>query len=281
MNLAFPALVILLLVLPGIIYRYAYARGPWGWASPTSLRTVSDELAYSLVVAAVLHAAWLCLVGLLGYRADVRSLLALLAGNFGHDSRLLEPALHAIADHLGSVALYFLTLYAAAALLGMAGHALVRKLALDHRTKVFRFENEWYYLLTGEVLAFHDVDADARDIDGVYLSAVVEHGQASYLYRGIVQDFSFNRSGELDRILLRMSHRRLLARDREPGDDAPPIPGVPDARYYDIRGDVFVLRYSEIKTLNLDYFSLKPEDTPETAPGLSTGPRADGTRVAD
>ncbi|MDB4885776.1 MAG: hypothetical protein JWN79_1214, partial [Gemmatimonadetes bacterium] len=34
MNLAFPALLIFILVLPGVIYRYSYARGPWGWASP-------------------------------------------------------------------------------------------------------------------------------------------------------------------------------------------------------------------------------------------------------
>src|SRR5687768_16032712 len=35
MNIAFPALFILLLVLPGIILRYTYARGPWRWESPT------------------------------------------------------------------------------------------------------------------------------------------------------------------------------------------------------------------------------------------------------
>jgi hypothetical protein len=33
-------------------------------------------------------------------------------------------------------------------------------------------------------------------------------------------------------------------------------PAEPDERYYEIRGDFLVLRYAEIRTLNLDYFAV-------------------------
>lgn len=59
MNLAFPALFILLLVLPGIILRYTYARGPWRWESPTSITNLSDEIAYSVAFAVGLHLLWM------------------------------------------------------------------------------------------------------------------------------------------------------------------------------------------------------------------------------
>ena len=64
MSFAFPALLAFLLVLPGIILRYSYARGPWGWASPTSLRRVSEELAYGVTFALVACALLVLQMGL-------------------------------------------------------------------------------------------------------------------------------------------------------------------------------------------------------------------------
>jgi hypothetical protein len=50
--------------------------------------------------------------------------------------------------------------------------------------------------------------------------------------------------------------------DREEGAPRPGVgPSVPDERYYEIRGDFLVLRSSEIRTLNLDYFAVTLEET--------------------
>jgi hypothetical protein len=154
MNLAFPALLIFILVLPGVIYRYSYARGPWGWASPVSIRTISDELAYSVMVAVGLHAVWTTLASCLGYEVDYLALLAFLTGNFGKDSQLFGSSVLAFSDHKVAVAAYFVSLAAAAGGIGVGAHAAVRKLGLDLRTSWFRFENTWHYLLTGELLGF-------------------------------------------------------------------------------------------------------------------------------
>jgi len=257
MNIAFPALLILLLILPGMIFRYGYARGSWGWTSPISFRTVSDELAYSAIFAVGLHFLWLVLGALLGYQADLAALLALLTGNFGPQGQYYEGAVRSVSDHSIALATYFISLFLAAAIGGRSAHWFIRWSGLDLRTQIFRFKNEWYYLLTGEILSFKEVSIAPREIDGVYLSAVVDHGRESYLYRGIVEDWSFDRDGQLDTIRLRFTHRRLLSADRpapaqtETGSYVPP-----DERYYEVRGDLFVLRYSQIKTLNLDYFSL-------------------------
>jgi hypothetical protein len=264
MSFAFPALLVFLLVLPGIILRYSYARGPWGWASPTSMRRVSEELAYGVAFALVAHAVWLALVRALGFAPDVEAMIMLLVGDFGDRSGELARVVASIADHYTGVAGYLVSLYAAAGIAGNLGHRAVRRLKLDHRTKTFRFDNYWYYMLTGEVLDFRENAGEGRAVDGVYVSAVVDHASGSFLYRGIVTDFTFDRDGTLDTIVLTDAHRRRLEADRQ--DQEPPAqvgPAEPDERYYEIRGDFLVLHRAELRTLNLDYFSVTLEDTAE------------------
>jgi len=261
MSFAFPALLVFLLVLPGIILRYSYARGPWGWASPTSMRRVSEELAYGVAFALVLHAVWLLAVRGLGFRPDVHAMVLLLVGNFGPEGKYLERVLESVAGHYPGIAAYLVSLYGASAVAGNLGHRAVRRLKLDHRTKTFRFDNYWYYMLTGEVLDFRENAAEGRAVDGVYVSAVVDHSSGSYLYRGIVTDFTFDRDGSLDTIVLTDAHRRRLEDDREDREPPPQVgPAEPDERYYEIRGDFLVLRHSEIRTLNLDYFAVTLEE---------------------
>jgi hypothetical protein len=275
MSFAFPALLAFLLVLPGIILRYSYARGPWGWASPTSLRRVSEELAYGVAFALVLHALWLVLVRGLGFEPDVHSMFLLLIGNFGDRERYLERVLASVSAHYPWLAGYLVSLYSASAITGNLGHRAVRRLKLDHRTKTFRFDNYWYYMLTGEVLDFRENAGEGRRVDGVYLSAVVDHASGSYLYRGIVSDFTFDRDGALDTIVLADAHRRRLVDDREEGVPRVAVgPAAPDERYYEIRGDFLVLRYSELRTLNLDYFAVTLEESQAGAVPEESAPPA-------
>jgi hypothetical protein len=267
MNLALPALIIFALLLPGIIYRYTYARGPWSWANPTSLRTISDELAYSVILAVGLHSVWVSLSRALGYYVDFAALIAFLSGNFGKDSSLLLPSIAAFAAHQASVATYFLSIYAGSATLGILSHAVVRLTGLDLRTRSLRFENQWYYLLTGEVLGFANGIPFDQLPSGVYVSAIIDQGKESILYWGIVEDFSFDAEGELDRLILSLAHRRPLHSDRESTDPTRTMPidsRIPnrpdeDERYYEIRGDYLVIRYADVRTINLEYFWVEEE----------------------
>ena len=275
MNFAFPALLVFLLVLPGIILRYSYARGPWGWASPTSMRRVSEELAYGVAFALVLHAVWLAVVRWLGFQPDVESMVLLLVGDFG-DGGDLDRVVDSVAGHYPGVAGYLVSLYAASAVAGNVGHRAVRRLKLDHLTKTFRFDNYWFYMLTGEVLDFRENGEEGRVVDGVYCSAVVDHASDSYLYRGIVSDFTFDRDGALDTIVLMDAHRRRLTDDRDEEEPRAHVgPSEPDERYYEIRGDFLILRSAEIRTVNLDYFAVTLEETLPAATAEGSDARVD------
>lgn len=260
MNFAFPALLIVLLILPGILFRYSYARGWWGDTSPTSFRAVSEDLAYSAVFAVGLHFVGLAIASCFGYEANFRALLALLAGNFGPGGEEYERTFASVAAHPIAITAYFTSLSVSAAAGGLLAHSLVRVLGLDRRFRLLRFRNEWHYILTGEVTTFPDNSLwphdPAAEVD-VFLSAVVSHGKDSYLYWGLLSGWSLDSRGELDALHLRFAHRRLLEQDKSAGEGGNTLARVfSSGRYYEINGDLLVLRYSEITTVNLEYFSL-------------------------
>ena len=273
MNFAFPALLVFLLALPGIVFRYNYARGGWTWTSPTSLRRLSDEFAFGLILSIFIHASALSIVAALGFSPDIRAVILFLTGHFGKDDRFLDDSVAAIGDHYVAVSAYFLSVYAFAAVAGYVAHQIVRKCKLDLSHRFFRFDNYWYYMLTGEVALFAENRADNEASEtakpsGVYLSAVVTHGSASYLYRGIVVDWTFDAEGRLDTVAITDARRRDLGQDWRADNGWPE--GV-DPRYYDIVGDALILRCSEIQTINIDFFWIEIDKERERADSPSSG----------
>lgn len=86
----------------------------------------------------------------------------------------------------------------------------------------------------------------------------MELKEAFYLYRGALKAWFFDRRGNLERIFLKEVLRRKLGEDCPSSVPySPPQPGV-DERYYSVEGSHLVLRYSEIKTLNVEYLYLAP-----------------------
>lgn len=64
MNIAFSALVIVIVVLLGIVFRYWYRKG--SWESPVIFASLAEEIAYSLFFVIALHAAAIGLVRFFG-----------------------------------------------------------------------------------------------------------------------------------------------------------------------------------------------------------------------
>lgn len=217
------------------------------------MKSVLDEAAYAVFFSIILNVIWMCGASMIASPVDAEVLLRLVAPGTGEAADLAAVA---VGREFNRVLLYFATLLPISAALGYASHAIVRACKWDHKIKALRFNNYWYYLLTGEMALFPDSDMSHQRVDGVYLSAVVDCQLGSILYRGIVKDFTFDQTGELDTILLVDAHRRLLSDDLV---GSAPRHGNDD-RYYSISGDLFLLKYREIKTLNLDYFYF--EDDP-------------------
>lgn len=266
MGIAFPALLILLLALPGIIFRYFYRRGFWN--TPVDFTTVPEEIVVGSIIAAPIHAVWIPLVSFLfGDTVDFESIFLFVTGQIAAKQEILARSSSFIASSPSVILRYFLGIYLFALALGYLAHFVVRRLHLDLQFPFFSFDNDWYYLFKGEKFAQQlsgqaipsrsEIDAVLRDIAGAYVTVVVEQAEQAYIYRGIVDDFFFDRQGNLDRFVLLQAHRRVLGADRDTEVPEAPIPEGDHSRYYPILGNFLVVQYKHVKTLNIEYFKLE------------------------
>lgn len=280
MNIAFPALFIFLLALPGIVLRYSYRE--WGWKIPVYRLPVGDEIAKSMFSAAILDAGWCLLADRLGYRVNYAEVLVLLTGGFGLSSAALAARLERITANPGAIILYFLSLYVASAILGWTGRLLVRGCGLDLRFRLLRFENFWHYALNAEIPLF----AENRDEYGellrcpgnqvkrqkilVIVSCVVTHGSRSFVYFGFPLDYHFDRQGNLEKLVLdSVSYEELWSpREIAAGKLRHPL-DLTKARSANVRGaiesDIFVLNAADAHNIGIEYLFLSPQDEQQPA----------------
>lgn len=258
MTVAFPALVIFLILLPGFIARSRIKRVERQVLDYSPFGQVVSE---AVVWAGSLHIVWVLLARCFnGAEINVETVLQLLST----DAAVQGQALAHVAGQAGVVTVYFATLLAAAYLLPSGIRRVISARRLDRLgsrwSALFRFSGApWYYLLSGA-----DFDA-GHTPDFIAVSAVVNVAGAPYIYTGLLDEYFIDENGKLDRIVLQQVMRRPLAADRMPETGGREL-----ERFYPVEGDYFVLRYSEAITLNIEYIQLKEEPLDPAASATST-----------
>ncbi|MCG7931725.1 MAG: hypothetical protein N0C88_09685 [Candidatus Thiodiazotropha lotti] len=246
MNVAFPALLTFLLILPGFIFRGAFTRSE---RTQLDNRPFTSETVKSLILAIFLHALWLKLTNLITpISIDYQVFLTLFTAARGD---LLELAIDRSAVHMPGFITYLMSIYIGSYLFGLIAQKLVIKLKLDRHpllSDFFRFDTPWFYLLKG----FND---EGDEADFVKLAVTVKQVEATYLYYGILEDFYLTDSGNLDRIILSSVVRRQLIADETPIEEQAEQPGEA-LRFYEISGDRLVFKYKDITSLNIEYYKI-------------------------
>ena len=306
MNFAFQALVILAFISPGLIFRNRYNRGRWNYPLGR-LGSVTEQLPKALVVAALFNLVWCIVVEGLIYlmprcipKIDYNAAVYWLSNSVVRDPAIFNESRRALVCHPFYIFLYFAGLYVVSFFLGIAAHEFIRHGSKDHWSKhgldkIFRYDNDWYYILTGEALDFTNEtygtrpgmlrrEMPAKDRKATAVAAVMDGKEGAVLYVGILVDFFFDDDGNLDRLLLTGVRRRLLGpgeelekslQDDPIGEDGGTPPSILSSyleveRFYPISGHFFVMRMSEIKTLNIDYLNQEEVDELGTLTRRST-----------
>lgn len=243
MNIAFPTLLILLFLLPGFIFTLAFYKTD----EPLSYLPLTYKVIISLSAAFLIHMLFLWLLSKFSsYNYNVPEMLVLIAGN---QSTLFDSTVKSISSNeIKNIGLYLVITYLLSYMLGKLINYTFIQLKLD-RFKIFRFDNPWYYLFKGYDLEY--INQNGFVI--IIISAIMEVAGQGYLYRGELEDFYFDKDGGLDRLVLRNASRRKIEDDKTPKNS--PI----EKRFYPIDGVYFVLKYSQIKNLNVQFLELDPE----------------------
>ena len=149
MNLVFGSLFLFILISPGLLFRFSYLQGSY---SKLAFKVSAvDEILWALIPALILHlkAIW-WLESIFEIPVNLNVIYQLITAK--------DTDLNAVQNNLTGFAFYIAFLILVGILLGFFARLVVRKLRLDLQWKFLRFGNEWYYLLSGEMLNVEEKD---------------------------------------------------------------------------------------------------------------------------
>ncbi|MBZ2206676.1 hypothetical protein [Massilia soli] len=242
MNVALPALIVFIILLPGFIFRSGLKRAE---RTSVDFSPFGRAVAESVVWAVLIHLALLSLSSAVFARQFEPTILMNLLSSA---PVIQAQAVQLVGAEFASIARYIVFVLLLSHAIPIVVRTAISRFRLDRDSAafsaIFRFHDApWYYLLTGADFA------EDEQPDMVIVSAIVEVAKEAVLYVGVLDDFYFDSEGQLDRLILQKVSRRPLASDK-------PLDGNGSDRFYPIDGDNFVLRYSEAITLNVQYVKL-------------------------
>lgn len=189
----------------------------------------------------------------LEFKFDLESLSLTLSGsensNYFNDFENKFP----------NILLYNSTLAFFSVLSGYLLRKLVRFCKWDRKYKFFRFKNSWHYILNGEFFDFPNAYSDLRDtkvedIEIIYLDVLLDTSEGRILYGGFFVDYQLSSSMEPEYLVIQNAVRQKLNHD-EPASSL----NVNNDCKKEIKGNVLVLPFDQVKNLNLSYCEI--EDT--------------------
>jgi hypothetical protein len=242
-NLALPALVIFLGILPGVCCFYAYFAGRFEKRAVGVSAT--EELALYVVFAIPLNVLAWWLFRIFGLVFDFGIVTHLLAGDISEASVHAEIATFFQRFWFLNAWTYFLLLVGSY-IVGSIGRRTAWASRVDLRIPFLRVRHEWFYVLHGrvrglprDVIAYVDAMTRLPDIDGIQ----------TRLFRGVVLDFQISPTGGIETLVLGDAKR-----GRGRGHDF---------RWKPVPSDRLVLMGSDIHSINVTYFAV---DDPDHAP---------------
>jgi len=236
MNLAISSLVIFILTTPAILARRVYFTRELS-KKFTDKNTI-QEIFSSIFLASLLHFIWTWVVQLIGYKIDFEILFKSL---FNPNS---VNNFHSITGSIYNVFWYFITLSLSAMGLSWLFRNTVRYFAWDRSTSFLRYDNNWYYLFTGEVLDIKkynkNKEISSKPVNQRVVDVLAKSNDNEIFYRGNLIDFQLDKNNTVEYIVLSYPTKKEKGKKRK-----------------QIPSDYFVIPYEEVLNINLMYFSSK------------------------
>lgn len=237
MALAVSTLFLFLFILPGITFKRAYLSSVF--SRKLKFSGLLDEVFWALFPSIAMHFLSYGILRLaepvLGFELDLKRLLQIIFQENREEYGLIFTTYLYYCTYVITVSFF-------------AGHAsrkLIRVLKFDRKFKLFRFSNDWHYLLSGEFLDFPEVPDDPEEVSFKLVNVLTQVGGEQMIYIGELIHFNLSDEGGLDNIVLKDAKRRFLKDD------------LLENRYYEIPGRYITIPYKTIININIRYFYLE------------------------
>jgi len=236
--LAVSTLFLFLFILPGITFKRAYLSS--SFSRKLKFSGLLDEVFWALFPSIIMHflsyALLLAAEVILQFEFELTPVISRALfqnSNEGYGGIFLSY-------------LYYCTFVITVSF--FAGHIsrkIIRVLKFDRKFKLFRFSNDWHYLLSGEFLDFPEVPDHPEEVSFKLVNVLTNVGQEQMIYIGELIHFTLSDEGGLENIVLKDAKRRLLQDD------------LLENRYYEIPGRYITIPYKTIININIRYFYLE------------------------
>lgn len=249
-NLAFTTLVILLLAVPGYVYRTVYFSQDFSKeAAPMSM---TEEVYLSILFSLPFHAIAFLTIdrlytsSIISTYVDLNIVIGALTGQYAEDA---QNGRLSLADNVYRyfrwILLYLIVMTAGAAWIGHMFRKIVWRLKLDVKLpSFFRYRNQWLYTFTGR-----DKESKER-LFGVVDAICLLGGEKTRIYRGVVFGFESNEAGDLEQVQLGLAYRGKFKETKKELNS----PEIKTGFYWEeVPGSILVLKYNNVLSLNVTY----------------------------
>lgn len=302
MSLLFSAVIIVALIYPGLVFRVMYFKG--FISRDISIKkqkkpghgeylgnkhkqkflkaSLWEQVIGSLLPAFFIHYLCILILFQLDYAIDFQYLYKLIGGS-GHENGLTKTEFDLLGQQFSNFTKYLAYSITIGGLLGWAARGLIYALKLDHLISLFKFNSEWYYLLSGRASqshlyrkAFHHNDP----VDMISINALVETKEQTAVYVGILYEFELTENGDtLERLVLIKSSKLTITKQQETTSLEPEgkkskvcdeYLSIPDTSFV---GHQFLsIPYANIKNMTVTYLSVDLKEA--VAPAVTDGTEA-------
>lgn len=247
MNIALSAIIIFILLSPGVAFRIAYLK--------------SDSLQFTLDTS-ILGEFLFIIVPTLFFNAIYFIIIEVSASLLNFDFRLdqlyyiMSGASDDIEFDLLERNIIYFVLYVLlstlfAGVMGRVSQLFVIKKNLDESFPSLRVANHWDYLFTGRIKGHQFANLVKMKDSFVKIDALVSTENEDILYSGILDKFFLSKEQGLEKIYLIEVYRKKFSPEE-------PSALIVDENYHMI-GDYLVIPYSSIKNINVTYYLFEEE----------------------
>jgi hypothetical protein len=250
MNFLFGALLIVLILLPGLLFRLSYLSVKYKKADPTS--NFIEKLYSSLLISLLLQVPFYLFINALIVDVNENKLYLILINS--------EKAINTDSVNSAEILLFFIYTLGVCALAVLFGW-LVRKWVLmrkwDIQYPFLKIYSDWYDYLEGRILDYPDQPGSSEKVLEKWLDILVENKDAAYIYSGMLREFVLSENDKLERVYLTGVMRRKLESDRVADKDEG---SSSQDHYYYMPGDFFMIPGDKILNINITYYLAEIEN---------------------
>lgn len=249
MNFTIGAILIIVFLLPGYLFRKGFYNFPY--SRHLNKSNSFDEISSILICSVVLHLLFYLLLDYYQLLDDLKAFIIFYYDDYeiikNHSNFIQKNNLRL---SFSNVTLMFFGFWIASLHIGLILNKNIREFKLDTKIRFFKYSNDWYYYLSGLVLDYPDEVGDSSEVNLVYIDILTRiNDETSILYSGILVEYNLDSNGNLKNISLNGAVRHVF----KPNNNKPKIIKFPTS--------YLIIPADEIININIRYFKDLATDT--------------------